>query len=82
VMRDASGFPRQHGEAPNTAGDSAPVGDTADEADASGALTDDAAEAFNRVTEPEQVHTDRIDIGTPAEEDPGEAANDQEDDDE
>lgn len=72
VMRDPNtGFMRQHGEALNTAGDQAPIGDSSD--------ASDAEREPQGVVEPEQVDTDRLDIGTPVEEDAGTPANDQED---
>jgi hypothetical protein len=77
VVRDPNtGFMRQHGEALNTAGDQAPIGDDSD----ASVAADSEGDAFG-VTEPEQVHTDRVDIGTPVEGDVGTAPNDQEDDD-
>jgi hypothetical protein len=76
VMRDPNtGYLRQHGEALNTAGDQAPLGDDAD-----ATVAEDSEGEPQGVVEPEQVDTDRIDIGTPVEGDAGTAPNDQEDD--
>jgi hypothetical protein len=68
VMRDPeTGALRQHGEAVNTAGNSAPEGDSSDESSGDG-LTPEAREELGGLHEPDQRSTERPDIGTPDEE--------------
>lgn len=65
VMRDESGAVHSAGAGPSTAAETAPEGDSADATDESHALSPEAAEELNQVHEPDQVETDRPDIGTP-----------------
>jgi hypothetical protein len=65
VMRDpATGFMRQHGEGPLTAGDQSPIGDTVDRMAGDG-LDPEAREKLHAEHEPDQIDIDRSDIGTP-----------------
>lgn len=49
----------------NVASEQSPTGDLSDATDESHALSDKARAALNEVHEPDQVETDRPDIGTP-----------------
>lgn len=67
VMRDPDGTVHSAGLPPagNAAGEAAPVGDESDQASESGFLTPEAREELEAVHEPEQVETERPDLGTP-----------------
>lgn len=66
VMVDpATGNLRQHGEPVDTAGDQSPRGDSTDRPSGDVVTDPEARARLNAGYEPEQVHTERQDIGTP-----------------
>lgn len=65
IMPGEDGVLRQHGEGPTSAGDSAPEGDSSDRSDVD--VDQEAQAKLNAEHEPDQVETDRPDLGTPTE---------------